>query len=84
MIKNETSLERLNDDVDTVKGFCCLGNALNASGGFEIIVVTKTKIGQMRLHKYGEVLYRRSFSLNMKGKVYQICVRSAIIYARKT
>ena len=27
------TIERLNDDVETIKGFCYLANALNASGG---------------------------------------------------
>ena len=35
MVRNETSVERLNDDVETVEGFCHLGNALNASGSSE-------------------------------------------------
>ena len=36
MMKNEMPLERLNDDLDTVKRFCYLGNVLNTSGGSEM------------------------------------------------
>ena len=32
MTKNEKSVERLNNGVETVEGFCFLGNLLNASG----------------------------------------------------
>ena len=63
-------MERLNDDVETVEGFCCLGNALNASGGSEITVVTKTRTGWMRFRACGEVLCKRRVPLKMKGKVY--------------
>ena len=41
------SVERLNDDVETVEEFY-LVNALNASGGSEIIVVARTRIKWMR------------------------------------
>ena len=41
MMRNEMSVERLNDDVETVEGFCFLANALNASGGS---VVTRSRI----------------------------------------
>ena len=39
MIRNETSVERLNDDVETVKEFCYFENALNVWGGFEMTIV---------------------------------------------
>ena len=55
------SEERLNDDVETVKGFCFLGNALNARGGFEMTIVARTRIGWMRIQKCGEILYGRRF-----------------------
>ena len=48
MTRNAMSAERLNDDVKTVEGFCYLGNALNASGGSELTVVARTRIGWMR------------------------------------
>ena len=40
--KCEMLLERLNDDVNTVEGFCNLRNAINASGVFETTVVVRT------------------------------------------
>ena len=39
------SAERLNDDVETVEEFCYLENALNASSGSEMAVVTSTRTG---------------------------------------
>ena len=63
MSRNETSVERLNDNEETVEGFCCLGNALNASGGFEMTVVARSRIGWMRFRECEKVLYGRKFSL---------------------
>ena len=84
MTRNETFLERLNDDLETVEGFCYLGNAFNASGDSEMIVIARTRIGWMRFREYREVLYGR-FSLKMKGKVYRICARStAILHGSET
>ena len=36
MMRNEMSVERLNDGVETAEGFCYLGNALNVNGGSEM------------------------------------------------
>ena len=44
IMRIETSVERLKDDVETVKRFCYLGVALNASGGSEMTVVARTRI----------------------------------------
>ena len=37
------SVEKLNDDVETVEGFCYLGNASNACGGSEITAVARIR-----------------------------------------
>ena len=37
--------KRLNEDVEIVKGFCYLRNALNVSGGSEMTVVARTGVG---------------------------------------
>ena len=45
MASIEMSVKRLNDDIETVDGFCYLGKALNASGGSEMTAVARTRIG---------------------------------------
>ena len=72
IMRNETFVKRLNDEKETVKGFCYCGNALNASSGFKMMVVARTRIRWIRFQECGEVLYGKRFSLKMKGKVYQI------------
>ena len=83
MTKKKISMERLNDDVETAERFCYFGNALNASGDSEMLVVARTRIG-LGFQECGEVLYRRRFSIWMKRKVYQICVKSAILFGSET
>ena len=80
----EEPVEILCDEVETVKGFCYLGDTLNASGGCEIAVTSRVRIGWMKFRECGELLRGRRLSLRMKGMVYQSCVRSAKLYGSET
>ena len=62
-----------------MKGFCYLGDRLNASGGCETVVTSRVRIGWMKFRECGELL-RGRFSLRMKGMVCRSCVRSAMLY----
>ena len=62
-------MERLNEDIETVKQFCYFRNTFNASGAFEMTIVARTRIRWMRFLG-GEVLNER-FLLMIKGRVYQ-------------
>ena len=72
------------DQVDFVKSFCYLGGRLNASGGSEEAVKARTRIGWIKFKECGELLYGRKLSLKMKGKIYQSCIRSAMLYGSET
>ena len=72
------------DQVDFVKNFCYLGDRLNASGGSEVALTARTRIGWIKFSEYGELLHGRKFSLKMKGRIYQSCVRSAMLYGSET
>ena len=50
----------------------------------EAAVTARTRIGLIKLRKSEELLYRRKFLLKMKGRIYQSCVRSAMVYRSKT
>ena len=64
------SIEKLCDEVETVNGFCYLGDGLNASGGCEAAVTARVRIGWVRFRECGELLLENRFPLKMKGKVY--------------
>ena len=78
------SIERLCDEVETVNGFCYLGDRLNASGGCEAAVTARVKIDWIRFRECGELLLGNRFPMKMKGKVYRCCIRSAILYGSET
>ena len=80
----EEPVKVLCDEVKTVKGFCYLGDRLNASGGCETAVTSKVRIGWMKFRQCGKLLRGRKFSLRMKGMVYRCCVRSAMMYRNET
>ena len=80
----EEPVEVLCDEVETVKGFCYLGDRLNASGGCETAVTARVRIGWMKFRECGELLLGRRFSLKMKGMVYRSCVRSAMLHGSET
>ena len=51
------------DEVETVKGFCCLSNRLNASGECEAVVTARTRLGWKRFRECDEILSGKRFSL---------------------
>ena len=78
------SIEKLCDEVETVIGFCYLGNRLNASGGCEAAVTARVRIGWVRFRKCGELLLGNRLPLKMKGKVCRCFVRSTILHGSET
>ena len=72
-------IEKLCDEVETVNGFCYLGEGLNRSGGCEA-----TFTARVIFRKNGVLLLGSRISLRMKGKVYCCCRRSAILYGSKS
>ena len=80
----EEPMEVLCDEVETVRGFCYLGDRLNVCGGCQTAVTSRVRIGWMKFRECGKLLRGRKFSLRMKGMLYQSCVRSAMLYGSET
>ena len=74
------SIEKLCNEVETVNGFCYLGDRLNASGGCEAAVTARVRIGWVRFRECGKLLLGNRFPLKMEGKVYPCCKRSAMLH----
>ena len=79
MERTVDSMEKLCDEVETVNGFCYLGDRLNASGGCEAAVTARVRIGWVRFRESGELLLGNRFFLKMKAKVFRCGVRSAVL-----
>ena len=63
-------MEELCDEVETVNGFCYLGDRVNSSGGCEAAVSARARFGWVKFRECGELLNGKRFSLKMKGRVY--------------
>ena len=72
------------DQVDSVKSFYYLGDRLNATGESEVAVTARTRIAWIKFRECVELLYEKKFLLKMKGRIYQSCVRSAMLYGSET
>ena len=64
-----------------MRGFCYLGDRVNAGGGCEIGVTARARIGWVKLRECGELLNSKRFSLKLKGMV---CVSLSLLYGSET
>ena len=49
--------QELCEEVETVRGFCYLGDRVNASGGCEAVVAARARIGWVKFRECGELLH---------------------------
>ena len=77
-------VEKLCDGVDTVREFSYLGDTLSESGGCEVAVTSRARLGWMKFRECGEILIGRRYPLMLKGAVYKSYVRPAILYGSET
>ena len=61
--KTVNSIEKLCDEVETVNGFCYLGDILNSSDGCEAAVTARLRIGWVRFRECEELLLGNRFPL---------------------
>ena len=77
-------IENLCDGVETVNKFCYLGDKLISSGGCEAAVTARMRIRWIKFREYCELLHGKKFSLKIKARIFQSCVRSAMLYGSET
>ena len=64
------SIKKLCNEVETVNGFCYLGDRPNSSGGCAAAVTARVRISWVRFRECGELLLGNRFPLRIKDKVY--------------
>ena len=69
------------DKLEVVTSFCCLGDMLSAAGGFELSTTTCVKTALKKFKELKPVLSSCHLSLKTCGRVYNLCVRSAMLHA---
>ena len=72
--------ETLCDEVETVREFTYRGDRVNAGGGCEAAVTTRTRCGWAMSRVFGELLYGRRFPIISMGAVHtSYYIRAAIL-----
>ena len=67
-----------------VKSFCYLGDTLDADVGADLAATARIRNGWMKSRELLPFLTSRAPPLEMKGRVYVICVRSSMTYGSET
>ena len=74
---------------ECVKSFCYLGDTLDGAdldgdGGADLAATARIRNGWMKLRELLPFLTSRAPPLEMKGRVYDSCVRSSMTYGSET
>jgi len=72
------------DGIGRVVSFVYLGDGLDAGGGCMNAVTLRTRVGWRKFKELSAVLCGQKWSVKMKGKLYKICVRTAMTYGGET
>ena len=72
------------DKLEVVASFCYLGDMLSAAGGCELSTTTRMKTAWKKFKKLKPVLSSCHLSFKTRGRVYSLCVRSAMLHASET
>ena len=71
-------------EVDKVDRFCYLGDTINSGGGCEIAVARRCRLGWVKFNELASILTSRRFTMRSKGRIYEACVRTAMVYGSET
>ena len=67
-----------------VTSFCYLGDTIDGNGGASAAITTRIQSGWKKFNELAPFLTSRAPSLTMKGRVYNACVRSCLLYGSET
>ena len=67
-----------------VTSFCYLGDTIDGNGGASAAITTRIQCGWKKFNELAPFLTSRAPSLKMKGRVYDACVRSCLLYGSET
>ena len=70
--------------LENVGKFCYLGDMLNEGGGANSASVARALCAWRKFKELSGILTRKEVSLELKGKLYVTCVRSAMVYGSET
>jgi hypothetical protein len=72
------------EQLEVVNNFCYLGDTIEAGGGVESAVRTRIQKAWHKFRELGSILTMKGLALKVKGRVYDACVRSTLLYGSET
>ncbi len=70
--------------LEMVSCFCYLGDVLDARGGVDSAVTARVRCVWKKFRDSTLILMVKGASLTLKGRLYESCVRSAMLYGSET
>ena len=80
----QTEIQVGQDKLEVVASFCYLGDTLSAAGGCDLATITRVKAAWRKFKELLPILTSRHLSYQTRGRVYNTCVRSVMLYASET
>ena len=70
--------------IEGVGQFCYVGDVLNGDGGSSMTSINRVRSGWRKFREPSGVLTNKKVALRLKGRVYEACVRSTMLYRSET
>ncbi|KAK3882948.1 hypothetical protein Pcinc_012702 [Petrolisthes cinctipes] len=86
-VADDSDIEKVYLDgeaIEVVEKFCYLGDTIGAQGGTGAGVMARVRRGWSKFRELLPLLTSRALPLLTKGRVYQACVRSVMMYGSET
>ncbi|KAK3893367.1 hypothetical protein Pcinc_002801 [Petrolisthes cinctipes] len=86
-VADDSDIEKVYLDgeaIEVVEKFCYLGDTIGAQGGAGAGVMARVRRGWSKFRELLPLLTSRALPLLTKGRVYQACVRSVMMYGSET
>ena len=71
-------------NMEKVEKFCYLGDTISVGGGVDLAVTARVRSDWNSFRKLTSFLTAKDISLLERGKVYDACIRSSMLYGSKT
>ena len=71
-------------ELECVYRFCYLSDMIEAGGGAELASIVRVRCAWGKFWKLSGFLIGRGVSLKLKGKIYNACVQSVMVYGSET
>ena len=73
-------MEELCEEVETVRGFCYLGDRVNASGGCEATVTARARIGWVKFRECGVAELKKVLAEGERNGLSELCKSGDVIW----